>query len=153
MNSCAPTACAAAATSAGLASGEPKAMLSRTVPGEQEPFLRHDAELPAERLLGHVAKVDAVDRDPPLERVVEAGEELRDRRLARARVPDEGDRRSGGDVEVDSVQHLGARAVAEADVLQADVAVDPVELVCVRLVADLGLLVHHVHDVVERRNR
>src|ERR671934_8642 len=47
--------------------------------GEEEALLRHDAELPAERRLGHVAQVGAVDRDPALARVVEAREELRDR--------------------------------------------------------------------------
>ena len=153
MKSCAPTAWAAAATSAGLASGRAEGDVVAHRAGEEEAFLRHDPELPAERLLGHVAEVDAVDRDPPLERVVEAGEQLRDRRLAGACVPDERDGRPGRDVEVDPVQHLGARAVAEPDVLPADMAVDPVEVPCVRLVADLGLLVHHVHDVVERGDR
>ena len=39
------------------------------------------------------------------------------------------------------MQHLGPVSVAEPDVLPADVAVDPVELLRVRFVADLGLLV------------
>jgi hypothetical protein len=58
----APTACAAAATSAGLASGEPKAMLSRTVPANRN--LRGTTRAVCAATLGHVAK-DAVDRDAP----------------------------------------------------------------------------------------
>ena len=41
-------------------------------PGEEEAFLRHDAQLPAEAFLGHVLEVVAVDRDPALARVVKA---------------------------------------------------------------------------------
>ena len=87
--------------------------------GEEEALLRDDAELPAEALLRDVAEVVAVDRDPALARVVEAREELRDRRLARAGVADERDRRPGGHVEVDAVQDLRPVAVAEAHVLEA----------------------------------
>ena len=38
-------------------------MLSRDRAGEEEALLRHDPELAAQRLLRHVAQVDAVDRD------------------------------------------------------------------------------------------
>ena len=43
----------------------------------------------------------------PAGRVVEAREQLHERRLARSRVPDERDGLPGGDREVDAVQHLG----------------------------------------------
>ena len=67
-----------------------------------------------------------VDRDRAATGVVEAGEELRDRGLAGARVADERDGGSRRDVEVDPVQHLGAcLPVAEADVVEADVPFDP----------------------------
>ena len=66
----------------------------------------------------------AVDRDPAVARVVEAGEELRDRRLPGAGVADERDGRPGRHVEVDAVQHLDALAVAEAHVLERDAAFD-----------------------------
>ena len=150
MNSCAPTAFAAAATSAGLGIRPPERDVVANGAGEEEALLRNDSELAPKRRLRDVAQVDAVDRDPSFERIVEAGEELRDRRLPGAGVADEGDGRPGGDVEVDPVQHLGSRGVAEANALEADVTLDPVELARVRLVADLGLLVHHVHDLVER---
>ena len=100
-----------------------------------------------------VAEVGAVDRDPPVRRVVEAGEQLRDRRLPGAGVPDEGDGRPGGDVEVDPVQHLVAAAVGEAHVLERDVPVDVAEVAGARLVDDLRLLVEQAVDLVERRGR
>ena len=118
MKSCAPTGLAALTISASVASGRANAMLSRTVPGEEEALLRHDAELAAQRRLRHVVDVVPVDRDPPAARLVEAREQLRDRRLARARVPDERDGRPGRDVERDAVQHLDALPVAEAHVLE-----------------------------------
>ena len=56
-------------------------------------------------------------------RVVEAGDELDERRLAGAGGADEGDDLAGGDVEVDAAQRLEARArVGERDALEADVA-------------------------------
>ena len=122
--------------------------------GEEEALLRHDPELPPQRLLRDVAEVDAVDRDAALGRVVEAGDQLRDRRLAGAGVADERDGRPGRDVEVDAVQHLGAGAVGEVDVVEADVAADLGRARSRRrLVGHLRLLVEHLHDLVERRDR
>ena len=99
-------------------------MFSATVPGEEEALLRDDAELAAQRRLRDVVQVEAVDRDPAVRRLVEAREQLRDRRLAGAGVADERDGRPGGDVEVDPVQHLVAAPVREAHALEAHVARD-----------------------------
>ncbi len=57
-------------------------------------------------------------------RVVEAREQLDERRLAGAGVADERHGLPGGDVEVDAVQHLGALAVAEVHAAQLDGALD-----------------------------
>ena len=121
---------------------------------EEESLLGDDPELTAERVLRDVAEIVAVDLDPALRRVVEAGEELRDRRLAGAGLADERDRRARRDVEVEPVQHLRElRPVAEADTLEADVAVDPRQLDRVLRVHDLWLLVEHADDLVERGDR
>ena len=48
------------------------------------------------------------------------------------------------------MEHLGQRAVAEADPLESDVPVDPRERDRGRGVDDLGLLVEHLDDLVER---
>ena len=150
MKSCAPTARAAATISASRRVGTAEGDVLAHRAGEEEALLRDDPELPAQRLLRDVAQVDAVDRDASLARVVEAGEQLRDRRLAGARVADERDRRAGRDVEVDPVQRPRARAVAEADVLEAHVAVDRASSRAPGAVDDLGLLVHDVDDLVQR---
>ena len=121
-----------------------------SITSEEEALLRDDPELAAQRLLGHVAEVDAVDRDPALARVVEAGEQLRDRRLAGAGVADERDGRPGRHVEVDPVQHLLAVAVAEAHAVERDAALDPLQRPRRGPVADLRILVEHVHDLVQR---
>ena len=126
MKTSAPTASAARSTSAREASGRPKAMFSAIGAPEEEPFLRNDPELAANRRLRDLAQIGAVDRDAPVSRVVEAGEQLRDRRLPGARVADERDRGACGHVEVEVVQHVGELAVAEADVLEADVALGSV---------------------------
>ncbi len=93
----------------GVASGRPKAMFSRTVPAKRKPSCGTMPSWRRSDACVDVAQVDAVDRDPALGRVVEAREQLRDRRLAGARVADERDGRPGGHVEVDPVQHLGPR--------------------------------------------
>ena len=90
----------------------------------------------------------------PCGRVVEAGEQLGDRRLARAGVADERDRRARGDVEVDPVQHLVAAAVREAHALEADVAArSRARSPAPGRSTHLGLLVEDVGDLVERGGR
>ena len=116
---------------------------------EQEAFLRNDPELSANRGLRHLAQVGAVDRDAPVARVVEAGEQLRDRGLPRARVADERDRGAGRDVEVEVVQDVGEIGVSEPDVLEADVPLDLRELTCVLRVDDVRPLVEDRGDAVE----
>ena len=128
-------------------------MLSRDRAGEEEALLRDDPELATERLLRDVAHVVAVDRDRAGAGVVEAGEELRDRRLAGSRVADERDGRPGGDVEVEVVEHVGEVAVPEAHVIEPDVTVDTRKHRALRAVDDLRLLVEHVVDPVERGRR
>ena len=91
---------------------------------EEERLLGDDAELPAQRVDGDVAQVVAVDRDLAARRVVEAGDELGDGRLARAGRPDQGDGLARCDVQVDVAQHRLRRVVGERDVVERDVAFD-----------------------------
>src|SRR5207244_2625695 len=74
-------------------------------------------------------------------------------RLAGAGVPDEGDGRARRDVEVDPVQDLVAAAVAEANALEGDVALDLRERLRARPVDDLCGLVEDTHDLVESGGR
>ena len=91
---------------------------------EEERLLRHDAELAAERLDGHVAQVEAVDAHAPRGRVVEARDELGDGRLPRAGRPDERHRLAGVDVEVDVAQHRDRGVVPERHADELHVALD-----------------------------
>ena len=153
MKSWAPTACAAATICSGGRVGLAEGDVLAHAAGEEEALLRDDPELAAERGLGDVAEVEPVDRDPAVRRVVEAREQLRDRRLARAGVADERDGRARGDVEVDPVQHLVAAAVREPDALEADVSGDLGQVSRARAVDHLGLLVEDLGDLVERGGR
>ena len=54
-------------------------------------MLRHHPDLAAQRAEVQLGEVDAVEEDAPLGRRVEPHQQARQRRLARARPPDEGD--------------------------------------------------------------
>ena len=84
--------------------------------GEQERLLRHDAELAAVRVEVEVAQVDAVDRHRARRRVVEAGDQLDERRLAGAGLAHERDGLAGRDVQVDAGDRLVARRARVAEV-------------------------------------
>jgi hypothetical protein len=68
-------------------------------------------------------------------------------------VPDERHRRPGRDLEVEVVEDVRKLAVAEANVLEADVPVDPGERTRVRRVDDVRFLVEDDGDAVERGRR
>ncbi len=150
MNGSAPTCVAAASISARLGLQAPECDVLGDGSGEQESLLRDDPELSAQRGLGDVPEVDAVDQDPAVARVVEPREQLGDRRLAGARVADQGDRGPRRDVEVEVVQDVGELAVAEPDVIELDMALDLRKVKCSGAVDHLGLLVEHAEDAVER---
>ena len=155
MNSSAPTARGRAATSrsGALRPAEGDVVADRA--GEQEALLRHDR-----RAGGAGSSWVTSRRSWPsiviraLLRVVEAREQLDDRRLAGAGVADERHGLPGRHVEVEAVQHLGPVAVAEADALEADVAGRSAGSErAPRAVDDLRLRLEHVEDLVERGDR
>src|SRR5579871_3272864 len=92
-------------------------------PGEQPGLLRHDADLAAQGVQADVARVYAVEQDATLRRIVEAGDQVYQRAFAGPAAPDDGDHLAGMDLEGDVLQNVRPiRAVAEGDVLEADVA-------------------------------
>ena len=113
-----PTRLTASLTSSSVADGPGEGDVVAERAREQERLLGDDAELASERLDGDVAQVVAVDEDAALGRVVEAGDELGDRRLARARRADERHGLAGSDVEVDVAQHGHGRVVPEGHVVE-----------------------------------
>src|SRR5262245_17800158 len=83
--------------------------------------LEDDPDPSAERLLVPRSQVSPVEQDAPLGGLVESGEELDERRLARAVLTDEGQALTAGDEERDVAQRpaLGP-GIPEAHVLEAD---------------------------------
>ena len=112
-----PIACAAAATSSSVASGRPKRMLSAIVPLNRNGSWSTTPSWRRYRPQLHVAQVGAVDAHGALERVVEAGDQLRGRRLAAARLADERDAPALGHVDRDAVDDRLV-AVGEHDVVE-----------------------------------
>ena len=86
---------------------------------EQHRVLRNDADGAAQRGLGQLAQVVAVDGDAPLADVIEAVQQARQGGFARTRMADHRHGAAGGNLEVHAVQDLPARVVAEAHALEA----------------------------------
>ena len=80
----------------------------------------------------HVANILSVDQDAAGGHVVEAEEQPRDRRFARARRPDDRDLGVRRDLEADPLQDLRDRLVGEMHVLEADRAVPDRKRRCAR---------------------
>jgi ABC-type multidrug transport system fused ATPase/permease subunit len=119
---------------------------------EQERLLRHDPHLRAQRGRGHVAQVVAVDQDAPRGRVIEARDQLGERRLAGAGRAHERDRLARRDLQCDICQSVRARPVAERHVVEHDLAAQARQVDSVRRVDEVGLLVEQLEDLVERRH-
>src|SRR5207244_4177666 len=98
-------------------------------PCEEIRLLRNDSELLSQGFDRHRPKVVAVDEHLTGRRIVEAGDELRDRGLPRTGRSDERDRLPGRDLEVDVVQHRLLRVVSERDPDESNVPLDGGELV------------------------
>ena len=119
---------------------------------EEERVLEHDAELAPVADELDVAEVGSVDAHGALVGVVEAGDQLRGRRLAAAGLADERDAAAGRDRDLDPVQHR-LLAVGERDVVELEPAVDPAERPGAGLVGDVDLRVEDRADLVHRRAR
>ena len=87
---------------------------------EQHRVLRHHADRGAQRTLGDRADVLPVDQDAPGGRLVEPEQEPRDRRLAGARRPDDGDRVARRRLERNAAQDRPGGIIGELDVLEPD---------------------------------
>ena len=93
-------------------------------PAEQEGLLEDHADLPAQVAGVDLADVQAVDQDSPLVHVVEAGQEVDDRRLARAALAHDADPLARLDPETDALENRLVAVVAEGHVLEDDPAFD-----------------------------
>ena len=121
---------------------------------EEHRLLAHDAELSAQPVQVELFDVLAVERDRAARRIVEALDELRDRRLAAARAAHKGHALAVLDVESQRLENLGVRPrrIGELDVFYGHVRL---ELFLVELVAHARLPVvngRHALQQLEHRD-
>ena len=83
--------------------------------GQEQGFLQHPGDLPAQGVPIESLQVEPAPPDPPLVRLQEPWDELQQRGLARTAGADEGDDLAGFDAQVEPVQHRPAGFVREAD--------------------------------------
>ena len=92
--------------------------------GEEVHVLEHNAETAAQIGLADLIDIDAVIADLAVGNVVEAVDEVRDRRLSGASRADEGHLLAGFGVERDVVQDFLIRRVAEVHMVEHDAALE-----------------------------
>jgi len=90
--------------------------------GEQPGVLQHHAEQVAQVVARHVVRVDAVDSNATVVDLVEAQEQVHERRLARAGGADDRHGLAGLDVQREVLDERSVRDVAERHVFERDVA-------------------------------
>ena len=112
---------------------------------EQNGFLRDDGDLVAEIARGDFADVHAADADGAARRVVEAQEQVGERRFAGAAGADERNKLAGLDAQVDVAQH-GFFAVGKIHVVEMNVRAGGLER------AGLGGFGHGVLRVQQRKD-
>ena len=116
-------------------------------------FLRHDADLLAQGVERHVAHVVTVDLDHAFVHLVETRDEIRDRRLARARRADEGDELSGARLKRHMRECGSALLVGKGHVLDGDAPFNFGQRNGPFLVMNRLFHVDHVKDAIGRRHR
>jgi hypothetical protein len=94
----------------------------------------------------------AVDQDPPRRGVVEAGDELGHRGLARPGGAHQRERLPRRHLQRHVVERLRPRAVGELHAFESDLAAHARQLDRIVGVVQLGLLVQKVEDLVQRRH-
>src|SRR5262249_7361272 len=89
---------------------------------EQNSILQHDAARLAQRFLRHHRNVLPIDQDAPAQEIIEAKQQSRNRRLARAGRPYHSNRLSGWNLKADALHDTTGWIIGEANVLKADVS-------------------------------
>ena len=116
-------------------------------------ILKHHPDLPAIVSRVEAPEVDAVDPDRSPGRVVEARDQVYDRRLATARRADQTDQLARMDVEAHGAQHLPHTVVPERHVLERHPSMHRLEPDRRRDVAHFGLRVQYLEYAMRGRGR
>src|SRR4051794_27692967 len=119
--------------------------------GEEDGVLRDDADLVAQRAYGHFAQVDAIRQYTTHCGIVEARDQLHQRRLAGAAWPDEGHDFARANTQIDAAENEALGGIAEVHLVECDFAGEARQLACSRLLADFRRGVEHLEDAFDRR--
>ena len=115
-------------------------------PGEEEGLLQHDADIPPQMRQPDLPDIRSADGDPPavFRKGIQPVQQVHHGGFARAGAAQDTQGGSGGNRQVDIVQHLRAAFIGEGHMLEADVAVHG-RLQCIRIV----LFLFRVHDIAD----
>src|SRR6202007_713428 len=106
------------------------------VAGEDARHLWHFGGLLVERIPGDVTDILPIDQDAALLRLELTAQQANERRLAGARRTDKADALARPDVEIEILEDLKAVGMAEADILEANMAVRDDERTGIERVGD-----------------
>src|SRR6266851_2703745 len=121
---------------------------------EQKAVLEHDSHLLAQRLEAGVSEIGPVHQYAAGARIVEAREQIRQRRLACAAWPDERDELAWLDFERDSLERRPWGAwISKRYVLQSHHAVQTAERASVGRIGDFRRMVDNLENAAEQRKR
>src|SRR5205814_4802514 len=120
---------------------------------EKDRLLRHDRDLLAERTQRDFADVSPIDAHPTTDRVVEAADEIHERRLAGARRTDERGRLAFAEHGRQRFEYQRPFAVLEGHRVELDLAAHRADRSGAREVADVRLGVEQSEDPVGRAER
>ena len=103
---------------------------------EEDALLQHEPDLVANPAQTALAQIVPVDQHAPVERVIEPGNQRRERRLAGTRATDHRNALAGGDEQRESVQRRTLAVVAEDHAVKLDLAGGATSVVAVLRVVE-----------------
>ena len=115
---------------------------------QQRGVLGDHANLAAQTLLRHGGDILLVDYNPPTVQVIEAQQQVHQRRFTGTRRPNQTNLLARSDVEVKTVNHLTATAIIEAHILKADVATRHLKLLRLRRILHAQRLCNGVQAIL-----
>src|SRR5579875_913012 len=117
--------------------------------GKEEGVLKDNTDLAAQRVLGDITHIVAIDQHGSLLHVVEAQQQAGDGAFARTGLPYNGDCLPGLDRDVEIMQDGAFGIVAEDNVAELDMAFDGGQFLGVRSVFDLDRNIHDLEDALD----
>ena len=112
---------------------------------EQKGFLQHQADIAAVIRHGKAPQVDTVYPDRSLGHVIETADQIDQRAFARSRMSDQTDHLAGFDFQIKPADN-GAVAIAKADVVHRDAALDHSQLDRIDRLGHVRDMVKNVED-------